>query len=315
MIVNSWNKEVPVYLFTGFLEGGKTTFMNESMIEEDFAGGEKNLCIVTEEGEVDTLIETYKGYDPAVEYITEEESFTKEYLTTLNNRHRPDKVLIECNGMWMLQSIYLNMPDNWTIVQEMCFTNAETFMLYDTNLRNLSFDKLKYADLVVFNRFSRGDDPMEFHKIVRVANRSSQIVYEYTDGELQVDEIEDPLPYDIEKSHIELENRDYAFWYRDIMEEPGIYAGKKITFEGTVKTKMADTAFDFVIGRPVMTCCIEDIEFMGIRCINRTHREVRNNSWIRVTGRISLDAHNMPLLEVEDTTRAEMPEDPVATFM
>ena len=314
MIVNSWNKEVPVYLFTGFLEGGKSTFMNESMIEEDFAGGEKNLCIVTEEGEVETKIETYKGYDPAVEYILEEDHFTQEYLVTLNNKHRPDKVLIECNGMWMLDTIYLNMPENWTIVQEMCFTNAETFMLFDTNMRQLSFDKLRYADLIVFNRFSRGDDPMDFHKIVRVANRANQIVYEYTDGELEVDNIEDPLPYDIEADYIDLENRDYAFWYRDIMEEPEKYRGKTITYEGTIKTRMADTAFDFVIGRPVMTCCVEDIEYMGMRCINKTHTEARNNNWAKVTGKISLDANLMPLLEVTDISKAEMPEDPVATF-
>lgn len=313
-MTDKWEREVPVYLFTGFLEGGKTSFMNESMVEEDFAGGEKNLCIITEEGEVRTAIETYKGISPVLEVIEEKDDFTKEHLTELNDKHRPDKVLIECNGMWMLDTVYMNMPDNWTIVQEMCFTNAATFKIYDTNMRQLSFDKLKYADLVVFNRFSRGDDPMDFHKVVRVANRTNQIVYEYEDGELVVDQFEDPLPYDVESPYIDLANRDYAYWYRDIMEEPEVYRGKKMSYEGVIKTKMEDLAFDFVLGRPLMTCCEADIEFMGMRCINKTRTEPRNNTWARVTGKISLDAKNIPIFEVEDIQRKEVPEDVVATF-
>ncbi len=311
---STWDREVPVYLFTGFLEGGKTTFMNESMIEDDFAGGERNLCIITEEGEVPAAIDTYKGETAVLEVIENQADFTREYLTVLNNRHRPDKVMLECNGMWMLDHIYQNLPDNWVIAQEMCFTNASTFMLYDTNMRQLSFDKLKYADLVVFNRFSRGDDPLDFHKIVRVANRFNQIVYEYEDGELVVDQYEDPLPYDVDSPYIDLDNRDYAYWYRDIMGDPRTYRGKKMSYEGIIKTKMEDMAFDFVFGRPVMTCCEADIEFMGVRCINRTRAETVNNTWARVTGSISLDADDVPLLEVEDIQRKEVPQDVVATF-
>ena len=42
--------ETAVYLFTGFLEGGKTHIIQESMADERFNTGEKTLIILCEEG-------------------------------------------------------------------------------------------------------------------------------------------------------------------------------------------------------------------------------------------------------------------------
>ena len=69
MLERKWKRQVPVYLFTGFLESGKTTFMNESMAEPEFTAGERNLCILCEEGEVepDFTDNTERGYENFVE--------------------------------------------------------------------------------------------------------------------------------------------------------------------------------------------------------------------------------------------------------
>ena len=42
--------EVPVYLITGFLESGKTTFLQGVLGDPDFSQGERTLLIVCEEG-------------------------------------------------------------------------------------------------------------------------------------------------------------------------------------------------------------------------------------------------------------------------
>ena len=46
-------KEIPVYLFVGFLESGKTTFIQETFEDPNFDSGDKTLLLVCEEGEVE----------------------------------------------------------------------------------------------------------------------------------------------------------------------------------------------------------------------------------------------------------------------
>ena len=44
------NRQIPVYLFTGFLEGGKTKFIQETLEDGRFNKGEPTLLLVCEEG-------------------------------------------------------------------------------------------------------------------------------------------------------------------------------------------------------------------------------------------------------------------------
>ena len=106
-MLGKWKREVPVYLFTGFLEGGKTSFINESMNEEDFTEGERNLVIVYEQGETEC---DFPVNDSTQVEIFEE--FNKEDLLKLNDSFRPEKVLIEYNGMWTLEELYRGIPEN-----------------------------------------------------------------------------------------------------------------------------------------------------------------------------------------------------------
>lgn len=317
MLGKKWNRQVPVYLFTGFLGSGKTTFLNDSMSEEDFTAGERNLCILTENGSVAPDLDAFKG-DVKVEMIMEKDSFSTDNLSRLNDRIRPEKILLECNGMWEMQHIYENLPENWVIVQEMTFADTNMFNMYNTNMRNLVFEKLRYADMVIFNRMGRDADVMEYHKAVRTASRGAQIVYEYTDGTIKVDEIEDPLPFDVNASVIELEDRDYAFWYRDLMAEPAKYKGKTMILSGMIKNKGIKGEDKFVTGRPVMTCCEADIEFMGIRCQNKSDVQIEHNKWAKVTGKIAMGkskkAGDVPVMIVQKLEYGDLPEDILATF-
>ena len=43
--------DVPVYLFTGFLEAGKTKFIQETLEDKRFNSGEKTMLLLCEEGE------------------------------------------------------------------------------------------------------------------------------------------------------------------------------------------------------------------------------------------------------------------------
>lgn len=89
MLERKWKRQVPVYLFTGFLESGKTTFMNESMAEPEFTAGERNLCILCEEGEVEP--DFTDNTEISIEYIEDEASVSKEYFLMLNEKYKPGK--------------------------------------------------------------------------------------------------------------------------------------------------------------------------------------------------------------------------------
>ena len=48
-------REIPVYLFTGFLDAGKTTFIQETLEDPQFNDGQKTLILLCEEGETGFL--------------------------------------------------------------------------------------------------------------------------------------------------------------------------------------------------------------------------------------------------------------------
>ena len=317
MLERKWKRQVPVYLFTGFLESGKTTFMNESMAEPEFTAGERNLCILCEEGEAEP--DFTDNTEISIEYIEDEASVSKEYFLMLNEKYKPEKILIEYNGMWKMEDLYLTMPDNWIICQEMTFVDSGSFTAYNMNMRNLVYDKLKYTDMVIFNRFEEDYDVMEFHKTVRNANRNAQIIYESPAGKIQVDEIEDPLPFDVEADTIELEDRDYAYWYQDIMAEPDVYKGKTMILSAMVKSKGIEGKDRFVVGRPLMTCCAEDIEFAGMRCIAECNDEIEHNKWARIEGTVHIavnkkEDQRVPVIHVSKIEYTDMPDNVLATF-
>ena len=220
------SRDIPVYLFTGFLEAGKTKFIQETLEDKRFNTGEKTLLLVCEEGIEEYAPDQFAADGIQIRTLETESDLNENNLVKYLNETKAERVVIEYNGMWMLDSLYTAMPQNWMVYQEFMFADATTFLAYNANMRQLVYDKLKSAELVVFNRFKEGTDPMPFHKIVRGASRRADIAYEDPSGNVKYDDIEDPLPYNIEADNIVIDDNDYAIFYRDIMEDPSKYDGK-----------------------------------------------------------------------------------------
>ncbi len=307
--------KIPVYLFTGFLEGGKTHIIQESMEDQKFNSGEKTLIIQCEEGVDELDLSRFWGQNVYLEQIEDEESFTKATLTALGKKHKIDRVVIEYNGMWLLNTLYENLPDNWAVYQEMMFADANTFLFYNANMRQLMVDKLQGCEMLVLNRTPEGIDKEEIHKIVRGVSRSAAITYDYPDGHVEYDDIEDPLPYDLDAPVVNIEDKDYAVFYRDLSEDMSKYAGKTLRFKGIV----ARDGSDILAGRHVMTCCADDIAYHPLVCIFREATSLKTRDWVTVTGKIRVEKHKLyrgmgPVLYVESTEFAVKPAQEVATF-
>jgi G3E family GTPase len=313
-------RELPIYLFTGFLESGKTKFIQETLEDEGFNDGDSILVVVLEEG-----IEEYdesrfpKKSNVHIEIFDDPEDVTPQKLLDLQKRYDVDRVMIETNGMMLFNDLYEKLPDTWVVYQEMMFVDSTTFINYNTNMRALVVDKLQGAELVIFNRYDDSIDKMTLHKIVRGVNRRSIIAYEKTDGSVERDEIEDPLPYDIEAPVVEIQDEDYAIFFRDLSEETTKYSGKTVKYKGQVAFARNQPKGTFYFGRRVMTCCVEDIQYMPIMGRWKNASNLRDKQWLTVTGKIELEynqktGQKIPTLKVTQLVPAEVPNQEVATF-
>lgn len=309
----------PVYLFTGFLESGKTKFIQETLEDRRFCKGERTLLIVCEEGEEEYAPDQFADKNVFIRSVEEKAELTEENLRAMAAETRAERALIEYNGMWMLDDLYGAMPENWAVYQEFMFADASTFLAYNANMRQLVFDKLKSAELVVFNRFTPDMDKMSYHKIVRGASRRADIAYESPKGDVAYDDIQDPLPFDLNADITEIGDEDYAVWYRDMSEEPEKYENKTVRFKGRAIRRDKLPKGCIVLGRHVMTCCEADIQFAALVCQIEAPETITDNTWMQVTAKINFKWHKAykrrgPVLTFLNGRPCEAPDPEVATF-
>lgn len=310
---------IPMYVFTGFLESGKTTFIQDTLEDKRFNSGERTLLLVAEAGEEEYEPLKFSGKNVKICTIDSESVLNEEYLQQLSDSFNAERVIVEYNGMWMIQELYDNMPEDWVPYQNMLFFDTNTFISYNSNMRSLVVDKLSDCDVVVFNRIPQGFDTMQLHKIVRGISRRTNILYEYADGTLIPDEIEDPLPFDIDAPVIAVEDRDFALFYRDLTEDMKKYKGKTVRFKAMAATDPKFPENTCVIGRHIMTCCADDIQFCGLVSKIKGISDIENGFWYIVTADIDIRFSRLygkkgPIFNVKNIVSAEAPEDTVATF-
>ena len=314
--------EIPVYLFTGFLEAGKTKSIQETLSDDRFNMGEPTLLLMCEDGEeeYDKSLFPNGGDNIFIEEIDDVEDLNSKYLTSLQKKYKIERVMIEYNGMWTLDKLYNSLPKNWMIYQQLFFADASSFVNYNANMRSLVVDKLTNSELIVLNRAEKNSDKDAIHKIIRGVSRRINIAYEYADGRLEYDNEEDPLPFDIDAPVIEIADRDYALWFRDFAEDVKKYSGKTVKFKGIcgINKKMKNGTA--ICGRHVMTCCIDDIEFKGLVCIGMPDSlNLKNKDWAIITAKIVMEHHELynkvgPVLHIIEAEKSVVPEQEIATF-
>ena len=312
-------QQIPVYVFTGFLDAGKTKFIQETLEDPRFNAGERTLLLLFEEGEEEYDFSAYPQQNVYLEVLDQQTVTTRE-LESLVKQHKIQRVVAELNGMQLIGDLYMRFPEDWVVAQEVMFADSQTIMAYNANMRNLVMDKLVGAQMVVFNRLQPGADTMQYHKLARAANRRIDILYDYLDGTTSFDDMEDPLPFDVEAPVIRLKDEDYALWYRDVNEAPAKYDGKTVCFKAQVAMLRREKNSMFAPGRFVMTCCVDDIEFCGVPCRYDKARNLAPRSWVYVEAAVKAEKHSLykgelgPVLTALSVTPAEKADPEVVTF-
>ena len=146
-------EDIPVFLFTGFLDAGKTSFIESLLEDKEFNNGQPTLVIQCEEGEEELLPDRFpKKGKVSIVTIDSEDRLTEGHLLALTKQYKPARIIVEYNGMWLNNSLFQALPESWSIAGETLFFDSTTFAVYNANMRQLVVDKLRTAELVLFNR-------------------------------------------------------------------------------------------------------------------------------------------------------------------
>ena len=92
--------DVMVYLMTGFLDSGKTQFLTFTLEQDYFQIQGKTLLILCEEGEEEYDPKEMLKYGVVIEKVEDKEDLTEAWLEEMNRKHKPERVVVEYNGMW-----------------------------------------------------------------------------------------------------------------------------------------------------------------------------------------------------------------------
>ena len=198
--------------------------------------------------------------------------------------------------------------------------NAETYDVYSQNMKATMVEQFNSADMVIFNRCDENSKIPEWRRSIKAVNRRAQIIFEMKDGSIapETNEPED-LPYDVTADVIELPDDDFGIWYVDASDMKERYDGKKIHFKAMVFRPKQYGSNAFVPGRFAMTCCVEDIQFVGFKCYYQGARNLVDRQWVDVTAKIGYEYYpdfdgEGPVLTAEKVTLTSAPEEEVVYF-
>ena len=309
--------ELPVFIINGFLESGKTAFIKDTLKGEDFNDGTRSLIIACEDGEEEYSEIEMQKVNAKVVFVEDMDEFTKDFFISKCNESKAERVFVEFNGMWNLGDFIDKLPSFMPVAQIITLVNAETYDMYLANMRTMIMEQLFQADVVIFNRCDDSTDKGKYRRNVKALNRKAQLVYERADGSL--DEREEELPFDISGDELEITDADYAIWYMDCLDNPKKYEGKKVSFLALVYNPDKLKKGIFVPGRFAMTCCVEDITFIGFKCKYPDEDKIPHKSWIHITAQIKVEFAREykgkgPVLYPISITPAEKPEDELVYF-
>lgn len=311
--------EIPIYLITGFLESGKTTFINFTVAQDYFQIEEPTLLITTEEGEEEYDEKELLKHNTVLEVVESQEQFTTDYLKKLKRRYNPERVILEYNPLWSVKKLEeMELPRGWGIVQEIVTVDASCFQIYMQNMKSLFMEMALHADMVMFNRCRPQDPLASFRRSIKVVNPACDVLFENEEGEIN-NIFEDEMPYDLDADIIDIEDVDYGIFYVDMEDHPERYRGKTVRFKGRVlKSENAKAEF-FVPGRMAMTCCADDTTFIGYICEFPKAKSLLMGQWVEVTAVVDWKYMEQyegegPVLIAKEVKAVQKPENDLVYF-
>ena len=308
----------PVYMINGFLESGKTEFINFTLGQPYFQIKGTTLLILCEEGVNEYDEALLKQSRTVVELVEEEADFNPSHLMELEKKYKPERIIVEYNGMWNYKNVKL--PWHWKVEQQITTIDGSTFPMYYTNMRSLLAEMIRKSEMIIFNRCDSVRDQLNTYKRnIKAVNPSADVIFEDANGEIN-EIFEEDLPYDLNQSTIVLDNSSYGIWYLDSMDHLERYIGKKLQFVAMVLKPDNFPADYFVPGRMAMTCCADDMAFIGFACEFAGAGALKQREWVKITATVSKEywedyKGEGPILHAISVEKTKAPKGEVISFV
>lgn len=309
-----------VYLIYGFLESGKTQFIQFTLSQDYFYSEDTTLLIVCEEGEEEYDEKELKKRNVVIEVLDDFTDFNVTTLKELDEKYQPGRILVEYNGTWDCKNIVL--PDNWEIQQQLITADGSTFETYFANMRVLFADMIRNSELLIMNRCDQIETKKltGFKRSIKSINPGIEVVFEDSEGEIDLPVEDEDLPFDLKAPIVEIKPEDFGIWFVDMWDNPGRYAGKKFHVKAMAMRESGMARNAFVAGRPAMNCCAEDLIFMGVFCKYNGADKLVNRQWIDMVFSI-VDEYNEeydgngPVLYVQELKESAPLADPIVNMV
>ena len=307
----------PVYMINGFLDAGKSEFIKYTLGQPYFQIKGKTVLILCEEGEIEYDADLLKKSNTQIVKVEEESEFTRENLSKIDKQYKPERIVIEFNGMWNAKNV--KYPLNWQLEQQITNIDASTFPMYYTNMKSLLAEMLRASEMIIFNRCDGIEDLATYKRNVKAINQKADIIFEDSQGEIN-EIFEDDLPYSLNDDPIELNDQGYGIWYLDSLDHLERYEGKRVSFLGMVAKPDTFPKGYFVPGRMAMTCCAEDMAFLGFACKYDKTEELKSRDWVKVTALVKREYFKDyegegPVLYAEKVEKAKAPKEEAISFV
>ena len=317
-------KEMMVYVIMGFLEAGKTSLICDLLTDDMFDDQLKTLILACEEGEEEYEQEMLAKTGAVCEYIEDEGSFRGNVITKFLKKHRPDRIIIEYNGMWPTKHI----PELYDDLEEICFdrevlfqtialVNDETFSLYMKNMPSMMVDQFRIAEMIIVNRCTLQTKKSAIRGSVKSVNPRAQIVYESEDEAFY--EMREEMPFDVNAEIIQVSADDFGLWYIDMIDHPETYHGKTMQIAGMIQKPPGLPKGFVIFGRYAMTCCADDIQYIGFLCKADSWSEYQNQQYVEATARLEYKfmkeyGEEGPVFYAETVIPSEKPKEELVYF-
>ena len=311
---------IPVYMICGFLDAGKTNFIAPMLTGEEFTEDERTLLLVCEEGEEEYDTEALGKHNVVPIFLEGKEDLTLSRMEALEAEYRPTQIVVEYNGMWQIAEAVPAFPRHWDLYQIVTIVESPTFNSYAKNMASLMMEKLREADLIVFNRCTDELAEVLRQRNLKMLNRRAEMYLEYAGDEDRMENYDNGLcPFDLSVPVLELSDDDYGFWYNDCMDNPERYAGKTVKFRGIVAQSPKFPHGMYAAGRFGMVCCAEDTAFLGMLCSGPEHKQLKTKDWVEITAKVRLKNLKLlggegPVLYTTNVTPCAAPADPLIYF-
>ena len=282
-------------LVYGFLDAGKTTYIQDCIRNDFFHKYGSTLILCFEQGEAEYDTEALAEKRTAVAYYEGGED-VRAFCTRSIEAYRPDRIYVEMNAM--MPDLRAQLPACMRIDSAVTWIDWGTMELYFRNFRQMINEMVAQSLQVTFRGCPSRELLAPYSQAFRLMNQRASYLRQDPMGyhEKAFDLF---LPFSLEAHEIPIPEGHYLALWLDAQDHPEHYEGKTICFSDPLELRLDGTEGRWSAGRVVMTCCMADLQYMAFALEPGTDTPKEGWAVLRGAARVETDSYGRKKLTLK----------------